>query len=137
MEHAPMATDPSTCRVATRFLKSAGEPTQLDGMTRQKVVNLINDIMQPFTRGMHRDEYWLPVQGIWKALAKAGIEVVPTNNEYRHNDKGVPTSKVWFFTVTFLNERQRPTTVHGVITASGAGSVNAPLDVYDVVAYAN
>ncbi len=111
----------------------SGSP--LDGMPKRKVVDLLNRLMAPHTKGMHRDQFWTPVQEIRKVFEREDIPAVLLSATYEH-EKGIPVRKVWLYEVAFLNQNQRPDKVYIRITASGAGSVTDPLDVYDVTAYA-
>ena len=130
----------SPTRVAFRYL-SAAQPSALDGMPRRKVVALVNKVIgRSNLRGFFSDQYWKPIQGIWKNFERAGIPFAITKSDYEHEQMGgqrVPVRKVWRFEVEFKNDRGRPTTVYGQVVAAGAGSVDDPLDKYDVTAYAN
>ena len=124
-------------RVAHRYLMAQG----VDGMTRQQVAKLVNAVIDRAPiKGMHRDEYWRPINAIWQGLQRAGIPYAITGSEYQHEmveGRRTPMRKVWNFEVNFKNNRGRDTTVYGRVIAAGAGSVESPLDVYDVTAYAN
>lgn len=113
----------------------------LDGMPRRKVMELVNKVIgQSHLNGFFSDQYWKPIQGLWKNFEKAGIPFGITKSDYEHEEMGgqrVPVRKVWRFEVEFLNERGRPTTVYGQVVAAGAGPVDDPLAKYDVTAYAN
>lgn len=126
---------------AAAFAESVGvrfkRASTLDGMTRKKVADLVNHVIaRARLTGMFRDQYWKPIQGLWKAFEQAGIPFSITKSEYE-KENGVPVRKVWQFEVNFMNERGRPTTVYGRVVAAGAGPVDDPLEVYDVTAYAN
>lgn len=113
----------------------------IDGMSRREVAKLVNAVIERApTKGVHRDQYWKPIQAIWRGLENAGIPFGITGSEYQHEvieGQRVPVRKVWNFEVNFTNERGRPTTVYGRVVAAGAGSVEEPLEVYDVTAYAS
>jgi len=47
----------------------------------------------------------------------------------------VPMRKIWQFEIPFTSERGRKGTLYGRVVAAGAGSVEEPLDKYDVTAY--
>jgi hypothetical protein len=122
----------------TRFHRWAAE---LTGVPKRKIVNMVNVVLsRAQTGGMHRDQYWQPIQRIWKVLEQAGIPYGITKSDYEHDvvdGQRVPVRKVWLFEVPFTNERGRPDTVYGRVTAAGAGPVNDILSVYDVTAYAS
>ena len=109
----------------------------VDGMSKRKLVNLVNHtITKAKLNGFFRDQYWQPIQRLWKEFEKAGIPVGITKSDYE-KERGVPVRKVWLFEVEFTNERGRPDKVYGRVVAAGAGSVDDPLETYDVTAYAN
>jgi hypothetical protein len=111
--------------------------TPLDGFTKQKASKLINRIMDRHTKGIFRDEYWKPVQDIQKEMNKLDMPFYITvkNGGYRKDKDGNLTSKEWQIEVPFINNKNRPTWLFGVIICSAAGTVSNPLSVYDVVAY--
>lgn len=111
----------------------------LDHMSKRKAAALVNQLMDPHTKGMFRDEFWKPIQAIWKTLETQGIPFAITNSAYEYEGKqrNSPIRKVWAFEIEFLNDRGKMDTLRGRITAAGAGSVAEPLEVYDVTAYVN
>ena len=113
-------------RIATTFL---------DGMRKQQAAKKVNEIMARHTRGFFTDEYWQPINAIFKDLREEGIDWEMISNKYIENDKVTPTGKMWRITVSFKNEKLLPASLYGTITASGGGSVQSPLDRYDVTAY--
>jgi hypothetical protein len=114
------------------------ETNVLDGLRKQKVLDIVNRLMEPHTRGMHRDQYWKPIQDIRAAFEREGIPASPVEGSGRYEkEDGVDVRKVWLYEVPFLNQNGRPDKVYVRIVASGAGPVASPLDVYDVVAYAS
>jgi len=115
----------------------AGEDSPgLNGMNNREARKFVNSIMSRGTRGFFSDQYWRPIQKIWKDLVDNGIE--PNySSEYLHDDNGTPNGKRWKVEITFFNDKGRKTKLYGVVVASGAGSVEDPLDRYDVVAYVN
>ena len=122
------------------ILASAVDPeygTALDGKSKQQAVRIVNGILHKLSKGMFRDTYWKPVQDIRKAMEKLNIPFVleVKNGGYEHNSQGVPTSKRWEVIVPFFNEKNRATYLYGAIVCSGAGSIEDPLEIYDVVAY--
>lgn len=104
----------------------------LRGMKKSHALRFIRGLCDKHTRGFFHDSYWKPIHACFKELERHGIDVVLASTEYFKNDKGVPSSKVWRFTIEFENEKGRTTTLYGMITAAGAGSVDDPLDRYDV-----
>lgn len=129
---------PKFSRDASMRTADMETPSVLDGLRKQKVLDLINRLLEPHTRGMHRDQYWAPIQAIRAAFEREGIPASPVDGSGRYEkEDGVDVRKVWLYEVPFLNQNGRPDKVYVRIVASGAGPVASPLDVYDVVAYAS
>lgn len=99
-------------------------------MTKKTFKNRINKILTDNTKGIFSDQYWQPVQATWKALQEAGYFVSIGSTAYQHNADGIPVSKNWMFTV-----EAEGYVVQGILTAHGAGSIQDPLDRYDISAY--
>lgn len=134
---------PSPTRVALRHLEAmAEEQTPLDGLSRRKAVSLVNAILERApTAGFFRDEYWLGVKAVWKALERENLSFGITKSDYEYESGEahgrLPIRKVWLFEIAFTNDKGRPDTVYGRVVAGGAGSVEDPLARYDVVTYAS
>jgi hypothetical protein len=126
----------SIYRVAQQYL-SASEENILNGKRKNKVLSILNTILSKHTKGQFRDDYWAPILSIRTELESLGIlyESLPGSGQYEKED-GVDVRKVWKYKVPFLNQNNKPDAVYISITAGGAGPVDAPLQVYDVVAYA-
>ena len=91
----------SAVRVAYRYLKAAEEPNPLDGMSRRKVMALVNKVIdRSHLKGFFSDPYWRPVKSLWKNFDQAGISYVITSSDYETERVGehlVPVRKVWRF----------------------------------------
>lgn len=124
-----------TQRVATRWLQ-ANTPSVLDGLDRRAAMNMANKIIQSAKlSGFFHDSSWAPVQRIWKALTDKGIDWELEKNWYDKDERGNPSTKTWTFRITWKDKAGRPQVGHGRVVASGGGSVDEPLDRYDVTAY--
>jgi hypothetical protein len=95
----------------------------------------VNDLIAKYSKGFFSDQSWEPVQRIFDVLKSAAIEWHLVGTDYRKNDRGTPASKEWKFEIEFSNNNGRLTTLYGTIIASGAGSVEDPLEKYDIIAY--
>jgi len=112
-------------------------PSPITGLSRQRVLKLVNHALDSaHTSGIYRDQYWRPIQAIWKALEHAGLPFSISGSQYE-KEHGVDVRKVWTFEVPFTSERGKPGVIYGRVVAAGAGSVEDPLDSYDVTAYAS
>jgi len=118
-------------------IKVAEEISAINEMSKQRAKTYVNKLMDKHSKGIFSDEYWSPVQNIFKDLSEANIDYVVDKAEYKKDDKGIPTSKRWNLTINFTDKNGKDQKLTALIIASGAGSVEDPLDKYDVVAYAN
>lgn len=113
----------------------------LDGMSRKEAVDFVNGVIHSVDlQGFFDDQYWTPIKDVFKALGEKGIPYTLTEADYKYNkdisDK-VASSKQWKFEIDFNNNNGRPSTIYGLITASGGGPAKDPLATYDVTAYAS
>jgi hypothetical protein len=122
-------------KVAKAVVSIGESENSLDGMSKERAKRNVNAILRRFSKGLFKDDSWRPVNTMWKALTAAQINWTLIDARYRKDDRGVPSSKEWKFEVYFQNQRDRPTTLYGIVIAAGAGSVENPLDKYDLVAY--
>lgn len=134
-----MPRQPSATRVAMMFVATHKivAASALDGMTKKQAKDWVNRLMDPHTRGIFQDQYWRPINAIWKNLETKNIPFAITHSEYEYDGdrSNGPIRKVWMFEIDFHNERGQTETLYGRITAAGAGPVEEPLKIYDVVAY--
>jgi len=107
-------------------------PNPLDGKSNQSARNLVSKLVYSLSTGIFSDESWEGVRRIWDALDDNNINWDITDNRYLHDERGNPTAKEWKFEINFTNNKGRPTTLYGTLTAHGAGSVQSPLDKYDI-----
>jgi len=119
-------------RVA-RLLLSV-KAAEIEGEPKRKALRIINKLIDPLTKGLHKDTGWRPVNDIWTLFNNMGLDWRITKSEYEH-ENGVPVRKVWTFEIEYENDRGKPTTLYGRVVGSGAGRVSDPLESYDVTAY--
>jgi len=117
---------------------TSGSPP-LDGKSKKNASNWVHQKVDKFTKGMFNDQYWKPVQTIWKEFDRLGLNWTPLGAEYEHekmlvNGKAqmVPVRKRWSFEIAFINNRDNMDKLYGQITAAGAGPPADPLDRYDL-----
>jgi len=115
---------------------AAATVNTLNGISNQAAKRYVNRILSDHTKGFFHDQSWEGVHKVWKALDDNGISWTMTGSEYQKDSpSGMPTRKQWKFEVSFVNDKNRPTTLYGVVVASGAGRVEDPLEKYDLTAY--
>lgn len=129
----------SKFRLASNPRRATMETNPLDGMRKPQALRTVNDILRRHTSGLFRDQYWKPIQDIRKDFERANIplEALEGSGKYEKNNQGEPISKIWRYQVEFRNEKDSLIGIYIRIVAAGAGPVNNPLEVYDVVAYAS
>lgn len=108
----------------------------LDGMSTSQAKKILNNKVIPHEQiqGFFSDDSWQGIQQVWNAFNTAGIDWGITGSDYS-NDQGVPNGRTWQVEVNFTDRKGKPSKVYGVVRASGAGSVEDPLDRYDIVSY--
>ena len=112
----------------------------IDGKSKTNAKNWIHNKISSITKGFFHDEYWQPIQKLYKEFDRLGLNWVMTGNKYIEKpvifSDGqryvIPVGKTWTFEIKFLNNRDKEDTIYGTITASGAGPVDSPLDSYDL-----
>ena len=126
----------SSDRVARLAERVAATPVEnsLDGMTNEQARRNVTQLLSTYTRGFFSDRSWEAVNRIWQALTAAQLDWTMAGSQYHTDSRGVPNAKTWKFEVRFVNRKQRPTVMYGTVTAAGAGSVEDPLDRYDLTA---
>jgi len=112
------------------------EDNALDGLDKRTGLRRINAVIAGANLdGFFRDNSWAPIHKLWKSFEKAGIIIELISANYTKDEYGNPNSKTWKFKIEWLGPNERPVVVYGQVVASGAGEVQDPLSVYDVVAY--
>ena len=113
--------------------------SSIDGMSKQRAKTLLYKQIKPFhINRLYKDDYWEGPKNIWTVFDQLGLNWAIDKSEYQY-DKGkgardqMPIRKVWWFTIWFDNDKDKQQKFFGQLTAAGAGSVQDPLDKYDLV----
>jgi hypothetical protein len=103
-------------------------------MNKRKAIKYIEKTFKVYEklRGLFSDDSWRPINGIIGDLHQGGIFLDIDKTEYYKDHNQNPAGKIWWCTIPFINQNGRPDTLNVNITAAGAGSVDDPLDRYDV-----
>jgi len=120
-------------------LPTSGSPP-IDGKSKTNARNWIQGKIKNITSGFFNDEYWQPIQKLWKEFEKLELNFTPMGSKYEHygitfsdgQTHNIPVRKIWKFEIRFLNNRDKADVIYGTITAAGAGPHEDPLDRYDV-----
>jgi hypothetical protein len=106
----------------------------IDGMRKQQAIKYITKNFKVYEklRGFFNDESWEPINGIIGDLHQGGIMLDIDKAEYYKDDNGNPAGKIWSCSIPFVNQNGRQDKLYVSITAAGAGSIDDPLDRYDV-----
>jgi hypothetical protein len=130
------------------WLEEENAPNPLDGLSNDAVRKKINRILHGVATGIFSDEYWEGVKIVWKTLDENGIPWTLTSADYGTSPSFAQTFsgpkwripkdyKQYNFQIKFINNNQKETTLYGTLIASGAGTMEYPLDKYDITVYVN
>ena len=113
-------------------------PNPLDGLSNKTAASKVNKLMASLSHGLFSDQSWEAINAIFEALGKAGMAATVVSAKYggqQDTGNGMPKFKEWQISIPFTNKSGRPTLLTGQITAHGAGSIEQPLNRYDITAY--
>jgi hypothetical protein len=121
-----------------RYITEAGQTGMgADGLSKQKLRTLIYKETKKVTHNkLYSDSGWNGPQAIWDVFNKLDLNWNIKKSEYKHDKSSgspMPTSKVWDFEIIWDNDKGKMMKMGGNLTAAGAGSVDQPLDKYDLV----
>ena len=117
------------------FIENQQMFSPLEGKTRAQARKIVQNIINKLPiNGLFSDTYWQGPKMVWEALTENNIDWVINNSQYKKDEKGNPISKQWIFEIEFVNQRSKPDKLTGQINAYGAGSIQQPLDKYDMTA---
>ena len=105
-----------------------------DGLSKARLKTLLYKETSKCTKGIYKDRYWQGVKCIWDAFDKLNLNWHITKSDYKNYNKmsEMPDAKVWEFEIIWDDNKGKHKKMGGNVTASGAGSVEDPLDRYDV-----
>lgn len=111
-------------------------PSALDGMSNEKARRFVSKIAKnAYHTGIYKDESWVGANSIKKAFNEANIGYEIISSDYVNwssQERGVSSRKEWKLRFPFINNNGKETLLHGTITAAGDGSVEDPLEKYDM-----
>lgn len=105
----------------------------IDGMSKQKAKNELYKATKPhWYNRIYKDAYWEGPHNIFKEFDKMNLNWHLEKAEYKQ-EHGVNVRKEWKFQIIFDNDKGKQNMLYGHLTASGAGSVDDPLEKYDLI----
>jgi hypothetical protein len=109
----------------------------INGQSNTVAASRVNKVLGELSKGLFSDNSWEAIHKIFNKLQELGLEVTVVNTKYggQTATSNMPTFKEWKISIPFTNKVGKPTFLIGQITAHGAGSVEQPLDRYDITAY--
>lgn len=114
-----------------KLIKEEQGQSMLDGLTKQQARRLLYKKLTPYTKGIYRDQDWRHVRKVWDELDKMNVVNYITDTQYDYRNMP-PQYKEWHYTIEFTDKKGKPQKLQGILTAHGAGSVDDPLDRYDI-----
>ena len=106
----------------------------INGMYKLKAIKYLYKLLTSgdVTKKIHKDNNWQPIHDMFTKLKNSGVNYVIKDTKYIKNDSGNPISKIWDCELKYMNDNIRETTIYMRITAAGAGSIQDPLEQYDI-----
>jgi len=111
-----------------------------DGMSKPKLKSLIYKETKKCTYNkLYKDKGWNGPQCVWDTFNKLNLNWNITKSEYKMSDDDkkmgakMPTRKEWYFEIIWDGPKGKQMKQGGYLTASGAGSVDDPMEKYDLV----
>jgi len=115
-----------------------GTPSLIDGQSNAVAAGRVNKVLGELSKGIFSDDSWQAINKIFEKLNQLGLEVNILSAKYggqQDTSNNMPKYKEWQISIPFTNKAGKPMELVGQITAHGAGSVQQPLDRYDITAY--
>ncbi len=110
----------------------------INGQSNQVAAKRVNKLLSVLSKGIFSDNSWEAIRRIFSKLKEAGLEVDLIKTAYgghAESQSGMPTFKQWDISIPFINNKGKKVNLVGKIIAHGAGSIEDPLDKYDITAY--
>lgn len=108
-----------------------------DGITKAKLKSKIYKETKKHTHNkLYKDTYWEGPQKIWNTFNNLNLNWnFSKNSEYKYDKKisKMPVRKEWYFEIMWEGPNGKQMKQGGYLIAAGAGSVDDPLDKYDLV----
>lgn len=108
------------------------ETSLFDTWSKQRVTSFLYKLAEKYTKNkLYSDEYWTPVHSLFKDFERSGIKYHLTSSGY-NNSHGNATRKEWHGEIHWTNNKGKEEMIYFIFTAAGAGSVQDPMDKYDL-----
>lgn len=105
-----------------------------DGLSKARLKTLIYKETKKCTYNkLYNDSYWKGPQCIWDTFNRLNFNWQIDKTEYKnYNNSPIADAKEWTFTITWEDNKGKNKKASGMVTASGAGTVDDPLSKYDL-----
>jgi len=118
-----------------KYLIEKGTGLGADGLSKAKLKTLIYKSTKKCTYNkLYKDSYWQGPQCIWNTFDELNLNWHIDSSDYKKYNKEVvmPDAKEWRFTIMWDDNKGKFKKQKGIVTASGAGTVDDPLKKYDL-----
>ncbi len=119
----------------TPLLEAKEPDPKFDNVAKETLKGRIYKEIRPLMRGFFKDDAWQAVHKIFSKFTDLGLDWDIYESHYgnqKYDKTFPPERKVWYFEIHFTNNKGKKNKIHGSLTAAGAGTVDDPLDRYDI-----
>lgn len=120
------------------MMEENGQEHLINGQSNNIAASRVNKVLASLSKGIFSDNSWEAIHKIFEKLRELGLDVSILSAKYggqQDTSNNMPKYKEWQISIPFTNKAGKPMELVGPITAHGAGSIEQPLDRYDVTAY--
>lgn len=117
-----------------RYIIESKTGMGIDGLSKAKVKTLIYKETKKCTYNkLYKDQFWQGPKCIWDTFDKLDLNWQIDSSDYKNRNKSkMPDAKEWTFTIMWDDNKGKNIKQSGLVTAAGAGSVEDPLEKYDL-----
>jgi len=109
------------------------EQTGLDGLKLAQARRAVRKVWDSGNfNGIFNDDSWQSVYLFYSMLTDNNIDYEIVDSEYGQDANGNPNRKRWTLEFAFQNQNGKEVKIYGTVTAAGAGTVENPLEKYDL-----
>lgn len=128
-----MGLNKNKVRVA---VKAQGAKIEIPNITPAKLKSQMYNVISKYN-SIYKDNSWEYIHKMTAGLEKILPNLALIEAKYRHDDMGVPNGKRWTYAGVIEDNKKNKYVVIADVSAHGAGSVEDPLDRYDITCVVN